>query len=187
MPNDRSKLRVKVLAEDKRQERFLRALFESLGFARRNISFNVAPAGAGAAEAWVRKRFPSEVKALRSKNYQTSLRLVAMRDGDAAGVTRRKNELMTELAGAGLDARQDGERIALPVPTWSIETWLLAILGSPDVSETESLKSAFPPAGRSEREALLAAAANWPHASNTAAPLPSLADGVTEIARLLES
>ncbi|MCA9521004.1 MAG: hypothetical protein KC609_08530 [Myxococcales bacterium] len=93
---------------------------------------------------------------------------------------------MTELASAGLEARQAHERIALPVPTWSVETWLLALLGEADLSESASYKTAFPPTGRDESQALDNAAAQWANASTIAQQLPSLADGAIEIARLLQ-
>ncbi len=86
MASDREKLRGIVLAEDKRTERFCRALLRELGFKVRRFRFETAPAGEGAAEAWVARRYPDEVKVLRSKNYQQALRLIAVRDGDMVGV-----------------------------------------------------------------------------------------------------
>ncbi len=102
MASDREKLRGIVLAEDKRTERFCRALLRELGFKVRRFRFETAPAGEGAAEAWVARRYPGEVKVLRSKNYQQALRLIAVRDGDLVGVRIRKQELDQPLEAAGL-------------------------------------------------------------------------------------
>ena len=59
--------------------------------------------------------------------------------------------------------RKAAEMIATPVPTWSIETWLLALLGDDAVDETVSLKRHFEErySGKAERQALLDAAQAW--------------------------
>lgn len=69
MSSERQKLRGLVLAEDKRTERFFRELLGVLGFKTRSFRFETAPPGQGAAEAWVARRYPDEVKVLRSKNF----------------------------------------------------------------------------------------------------------------------
>jgi len=174
-----------VLVEDKRQERFVRRLFEHLGFEARNLRFNIAPSGRGAAEAWVRKLYPDEVRALRSRNYQKSLGLLAMRDGDAVGVTARKLELDDELRASGLEARRAEERIAVPVPTWSIETWLLHLLGKEALPEYTTFKNSFPRAGERERSAIQLAAEQWPRPSDEVCAQPSIEDARAEIERVL--
>lgn len=184
MASERKSLRGLILVEDKRQERFLRTLLRTLGFELRNFKFDVAPSGKGAAEAWVRKRYPDEVRVLRSKNFQQSLCLVAMRDGDAGGVAARKAELADELTARGYPKRGVAERISTPVPTWSIETWILWLLGQAQVTEAEPCKAAFPPSGMGERRAIEAAVEAWPLDPTEASLLPSLADGQGEFAKL---
>ncbi len=46
---------------------------------------------------------------------------VAVPDGDAAKLSKRKTEMDEALKEAGKRVRSKGEPIALPVPTWSIE------------------------------------------------------------------
>ncbi len=183
MASDREKLRGVVLAEDKRTERFFRALLLELGFKARRFRFETAPAGEGAAEAWVARRYPDEVKVLRSKNYQPALRLVAVRDGDTVGVRVRKQELDQALEATGLAVRQAGEGIATPVPNRNIETWLLALLTEADLDETADYKHRFEQEHRAdERRALREAAAAWKDIDLMS--LPSLRDGKTEVLRL---
>jgi len=170
-----------VLAEDKRTERFFRELLKQLGFGR--FRFDTAPAGEGAAEAWVAERYPQEVKILRSKNYQHTLRLIAVRDGDTTGVGIRKQQLDQALRDTGLALRQAGEGIATPVPTRNIETWLLALLETTDLDEIMDYKHRFEAEFRAdERTALRAAALTWKNIDETS--LPSLRDGDTEMERL---
>ncbi len=183
MPSDRQKLRGLVLAEDKRTERFFRELLGELGFKTRSFRFETAPAGKGAAEAWVTRRYPAEVKVLRSKSYQQGLRLVAVRDGDGVGVGSRKQQLDESLQSAGLAVRQADEGIATPVPTRNIETWLLGLLGDTNLDEITDYKHRFGNEhGTHERSALRDAAAAWNNTDNPS--LYSLRDGKTEMERL---
>ena len=183
MPSDRQKLRGLVLAEDKRTERFFRELLGVLGFKKRSFRFETAPAGKGSAEAWVARRYPDEVKVLRSKNYQQGLRLVAVRDGDGVGVDSRKRQLDQALQSVDLTVRQADEGIATPVPTRNIETWLLALLGADPIDETTDHKHHFENEhGAHETSVLRDAAAAWNSIDNTS--LHSLRDGKTEMERL---
>lgn len=181
-----AELRGVVLCEDKLTERFLRRLLASLGFdTQRRIRFDCAPSGQGAAEAWVRKRYPSEVRVLRSKRHQKALCLVAVRDGDRVGVDERKRELDRQLQAEELEPRRADERIATPVPTWSIETWLLALLGAPGLSELESVKAEFTRRhGERATEAIVAAVRAWPEQPGSSSAPASLCDGVAELTRL---
>lgn len=183
MPSDRKELRGLVLAEDKRTERFFRELLRGLGFKTRRFRFETAPAGEGAAEVWVVQRYPDEVRVLRSKNFQKSLRLIVVRDGNTVGLDSRKQQLDEALKSAGLDARQAGEGIATPVPSRNIETWLLALLGAVDLDETTDYKHRFGNEhGGREANTLSDTVAGWKNIDGTS--LPSLRDGKTEMGRL---
>lgn len=182
---DRKGLRGVVLSEDKRQERFIRLLLSELGFEKRSFRFEPAPAGDGAAEAWVRKRYPREVKHLRSNNFQR-LAVIAMRDGDNVGVDGRKAELDQELQSNNLASREQQELIVTPVPTWSIETWLLALLGDDVSGEHESLKNQFEHRYRSRDKTILHDAANtWRTNPDAGSDLGSLVDGRQEFQRII--
>ena len=181
MPNNRAQLRGTVLAEDRRTEGFFRKLLVSLGFETYNLRFNTAPSGKGAAEAWVRAQYPSQVRRLRHERHQR-LFLIAVRDGDRIGSKARKDDLDNALQEAAMEPRQSNEHIAIPVPMWSIETWLLALLGHPDVNETESLKQRFDTLYKKEEgKALREAAEAW---RGHLASLESLADGKIELNKI---
>ena len=185
MANERSRIRGTVLVEDRRTERFFRELLVGLGFDKRKITFKTAPSGRGDAGDWVRAQHPGEVTLLRQKRYQR-LFLLAVRDGDNDGVVIRKADLDHALREKGLDARQDDERIVTPVPTWSIETWLLALLGDATIDENESRKRDFERRypGKQEGQALQDAAQAWRSKADQTPSVPSLADGKTEMNRM---
>lgn len=189
MSNDRTKLRGVVITEDRRTERFIRHLLVARGYDKRQFRFRTAPSGHGAGEAWVLLQYPSEVERLRANRHQR-LCLIAVRDGDRVGVDGRKQELDRALQDAELQPRGPRERIASPVPTWAIESWLLDLLGYPNIDETKgpaaetgpTWKQVFEQAfGADEKHALTTAAAHW---ANAAIRLPSLADGRVELSRV---
>ncbi len=182
MVSKRKGLRGAVLVEDARTRDFVRALLRETGFEDRRFRFEVAPRGMGAAEAWVLRRYPVKVRWLRSKRHQKGLRLVVHRDGDRVGTVRRKQEFDSSLAAEELAERGQDEAIALLVPTWSIETWLLVLLGHDGVDETRSMKAEFGRRSSCERDDLRAAARAW--SSEFGADLPSLIDGRTELQRI---
>ncbi len=182
MPSDHRQLRLTVLTEDKRTERFFRKLLASLGVQR--CRFETAPTGRGSGEAWVAKRYPDRVKVLRSKNYQRSLRLLAVRDDDGVGLTQRKQQLDNALKSAGLLPRAVGERIATPVPARNIETWLLTLLGYLNLDEARDYKATFERTHAArESDALRSAANAWGQIGD-ASPA-SLKDGRCELDRIL--
>lgn len=185
MANERTHLRGAVLTEDRRTERFIRALLEKLGFNKSNFRFLTAPAGEGDACAWVRLQYPSEVRLMRRKRYQR-LALIAVRDGDNQGILHRKSEMDKELGQAGLRPRQKNELIVLPVPTWSIETWLLGLPGVDQIDEMDDKKREFEKRcpGKDEGECIRSAAAEWPVMADRYPSVPSLADSKTELQRI---
>ncbi|MGH9752571.1 MAG: hypothetical protein ACREA2_07290 [Blastocatellia bacterium] len=186
MANDRSQIRGTVLVEDRRTERFFRELLVDLGFDKRKITFKPAPSGRGDAGDWVRAQYPAEVNLLRQKRHQRRLFLLAARDGDNEGLAKRKADLDRALDEQALDARQDSERIVTPVPTWSIETWLLALLGDATVDEDESRKRDFERRypGKQEGQTLQDAAQAWRSKADQIPSVPSLADSKTEMNRM---
>ena len=180
MPSDRRQLRGTVLVEDRRTERFFRNLLDCLGFDKRKFIFRPAPAGKGDAGVWVGAQYTAEVEILRKKRDQRHLALVAVRDGDNNGFVLEK---------AGLDSfvkRKPDELIATPVPTWSIETWLLALLGDDTIDETGSQKQEFEKRypGKAERQALREAAQAWRARTGQVPSVPSLSDGRAEMNRI---
>jgi hypothetical protein len=186
MANDRSQIRVILLGEDRRTDRFFTKLLVELGFDKGKITHKVAPSGQGDAGAWVRAQYPAEVNLLRRKRHQKGLLLLAARDGDNDGLAKRKADLDRALREKELDVRQDDERIITPVPTWSIETWLLALLDDATVGENESRKRDFERRypEKQEQQALQDAAQAWRSKADQIPSVPSLADSKTEMSRI---
>lgn len=176
---------VVLLCEDAEQRRFFEALCKRLGFVSRIVSVVVAPPGTGAAEAWVRARFPREVRAYRAQaNHLTNGLLTAV-DGDSLGVTSRKVQLDEASRNAGQDPRRDDERIAVCVPTWSIETWLASLCGLGPVGEGRSCKkdAVFQRAKEAGTVTTKMAVDSWFAGASPGEPA-SLTDGRLEIERL---
>jgi len=124
--------------------------------------------------------------------------LIAVRDGDNIGLLSRKADLDRALGEAGLNRRETSELIVNLVPTWSIETWLLALLGVGSVDETSSQKAAFERnyGGNKESQALRDAAIAWDDlrrrvaamrresGAHLSSSVPSLADSRIEMRRI---
>jgi hypothetical protein len=126
-----------ILCEDRVQEHFVRKLCEELG--HRSVRVIVAPSGRGSGEGWIRSQYPGEVKKLRGHGDEL-VGLVAVTDGDRFGVAKRKHDLAQALAEAGYEPRTGDERIAICIPTWSVETWLAWLCGLERVDEATKYK-----------------------------------------------
>lgn len=179
--------RVRILCEDRRTERFLCKLCAAHGV--EVLDVHVAPAGRGAASAWVRSQYAKLTQSRRAKNFQHNLGLLVHIDGDNVGVAGRHAELDAQLVAQGLAKRQADEPVAILAPTWCMETWLLHLAGLGQPGEDDQLKrppfakfaDALQQLGREEREITLRAARAW--ASYVAAP-DSLVDGRREARRV---
>lgn len=169
--SDRSRRRIEIFCEDPRQEVFIRYVLVELGFSKRRMRFQIAPRGTGAAEQWVLAQYPEAVRRLRSRSYQHDLALLAMRDGDRPGFAARQAEMDARLQQSGLTPRAAVERIALPFPQWSIESWLLLLLGEP-AAEVQEDKRAFEQRfGDATAVHVKAAARVWPTSGRRSASM----------------
>lgn len=121
--------RLVILCEDRQQEVFARHYFMERGFHRREITSKVSPAGKGAGEQYVRKRYPKEVSAYRSRSSYQSVCLVVVIDADKFSVQRRLKQLDQRLADEGQARRGTQEQIAIFVPRRNIETWIHYLRG----------------------------------------------------------
>ena len=101
-------------------------------------------------------------------------------DGDRFGVIQRKLDFAAGLSDTDQHPREDDERIALCVPTWSIETWFAWFDGSGDVDETASYKQRAAVISPSE------AARMWfeNQRADEGGHVPSLRDARLEMRRL---
>jgi hypothetical protein len=135
-------MRIRLLCEDRAQEGLADRFCAARGI--RIVKREVAPNGKGAASAWVLARYAKSAQAFRAlANAQPSLGMLVLVDGDDRGVRDRMTTLARKLEGSPKGAgrpRGGSERIAVFVPTWSTETWVLWLAGHRDVDEVTKYK-----------------------------------------------
>jgi len=124
-----------LLCEDTQQETFARRFLNKAGWSTRRM--RVQRGQSGSAEQFVRERYPMELSAYRSKAHQVDQALIVLIDGDNRGMAGRLDQLAAACEGENIELRKDGERVAIFVPTWRIETWF-AYLDGTDIDETKS-------------------------------------------------
>jgi hypothetical protein len=137
MPTGRG-VRFTVLVEDRALERFVRECLYALGVHNREIRIVPFPAGRGSAKRWIDREYPVQVQADRKRSFE-NIALVVGTDADEQTVQQRVLRLDNVLQEAGREAREPHERIAIWVPRWNIETWLLFLSGR-EVDESANYK-----------------------------------------------
>lgn len=128
-----------VLCEDLQHEVFIRRFLERRGWNTKRIRVEKASPGRGSGEQFVRERFPKELGGYRSNRNHVSRGLIVMLDGDNAGRAGRLRSLDKSCWSSRVRPRSANDRVAVFVPTWSIETWF-AWLDGKQVNQ----KSAYP-------------------------------------------
>ena len=118
-----------LLCEDTQHETLVRRFLEREGWSTRRLRVERAPGGRGAAEQFVRQRFPDELAAYRSKRGTVEQALIVVLDGDRHGLGGREAQLNEACVSRGLSVRQPDERVIVLVPTWNVETWLAYLDG----------------------------------------------------------
>ena len=171
------RIRGRLICEDRRQEAFFRHLLEPIF--RNRLDVRISPSGDGAASAWVVKQYPVHVREWVRRRPTERIALVTVVDGDNIGTAGRVIELAQALTSANESARTPTERIAICVPTWSVETWLLHLGGTPNISESVSLKVQYERGGQGD----LASLADALRDAKTS-PLPSMQAAITELVRV---
>lgn len=169
--------RLHVLCEDQAQRSFVIRVCDKLDV---RTYIEVAPSGRGSAVQWVKARVRDFVKRQRSKAFQSNRTSLVVVDGDNLGLSARKLEILALIE----PERAADEQISVMVPTWSIETWLMALCGQPDVVEDKSYKddSRFKALARQGVVTSAKAAANW--RGDEVELVPSLQDGYDEGVRI---
>ena len=185
----RPKLRGVLLCEDTEHERFFRRLLIPRWFARNKLKVQRIPDGKGAGDAFVVDRYVEEVRLARrwrNENYGLAVAV----DGDLLKLEGRLRQLDQRLAEAGLEPRSEEERIAVFVPTRSIETWELWLCGRRDLDEDSDYKSRFRKAQRRGTASAKDAVDAWFRSLSPEEDkleretLPALAAGRVEVRRL---
>jgi len=92
------------------------------------VAVKKSPAGMGAADAFILKRFPDEVRAYRSKCNHLNICLLVMIDADPPeSYTSHKSRIGTlkdSLHEAGIAPIEPHERIAILVSRRNLESWM---------------------------------------------------------------
>jgi hypothetical protein len=169
--------KIYILAEDARQQLFVRRYLYRAGYERHAIDPEVLPKGTGGAgEQWVRQRYSAAVAKYRKRAARAKTALIVILDADTETVSRRARQLSEAL---GNDARKEGETIIHFIPKRNIETWILHLNGE-EVDEEKDHRN------RDVDDLIPAAAAAF-HAWTPQPPercLPSLRAGIEETKRL---
>ena len=121
------KTRFVVLCEDKQQEVFARKYLKARNI-RYKVTYNTCPKGKQAGEHHVRKEYAREVQELRRRPNE-NVALIVIIDADTGPVANRIQQLDQQLSQAGLQKREEHERIAIFVPKRNIETWIAFAAG----------------------------------------------------------
>ncbi|MGP0063842.1 MAG: hypothetical protein ACLQGP_09620 [Isosphaeraceae bacterium] len=128
-----SGVRFTILVEDRALERFVRHCLLELGAYPKEIRVLPFPAGRGSGKQWIDREYPIQVRAYRRRAFE-NIALVVGTDADEQAVQQRAQRLADTLRDAGCVERTVQERIAIWIPKWNIETWLLFLKGE-DVHE----------------------------------------------------
>jgi len=115
-----------MVCEDAQQRVFIYRLLKRFGLHRR-LRVETAQEGRGAADQWVREKYPDEVAAYRRSTMAVGL--VTAIDADENSVRFRYRQLNKELDANDLNRRGRNENICLLVPKRNIETWIYALRG----------------------------------------------------------
>ena len=129
--------RLVVVCEDSQHETFVRRFLQGMGWNRRDIVVSKSPGGRGAAERWVRERFPRELTAYRRRRARAASGLVLVIDADSRTPPERENQLSEACGRRGIPSREEDEAVAVAVPRRNIETWIHFLEGR-EVDEREA-------------------------------------------------
>ena len=121
-----------LLCEDQNTNTFVRRFLRGRHFTGRDIRTLPLPHGSQSGEQWVRQRYPTELKAIRSRQ---GAYLIVVIDADRHTTQQRRDQLDEECKAQEVPQREDGDPVILLVPRRNIETWF-AYLAGESVDET---------------------------------------------------
>lgn len=133
-----------LLCEDEQHAVFMSRFIKRMGWRTSQLRIEKASRGKGSAEQFVREAYPRELMAYRRNRSRIGCMLAVMVDGDNQGVSARSNSLQAACINAGVPPRQAGDKVAVFVPTWNIETWLTYLVGT----EVDERRSDYPKLAR---------------------------------------
>ena len=138
MPTGRG-VRFTVLVEDRALERFVRECLHALGVHTTGNPGCPIPRRAGLREAVDRPRVSRPGPERIAERSFENIALIVGTDADEQTVQQRVLRLNEMLQEVGHEPRASHERLALWIPRWNIETWLLFLSGR-DVHEAANYK-----------------------------------------------
>lgn len=173
-----------LLVEDQNQENLIRRYLQCIGHDNRCMRIQKLPKGQGSGEQFVRERYASEVRAVRSQLTKTKACLIAMIDADTGSVDDRRQQLGRALKDADEPPRGPDEPILNLIPRRNVETWVLC-LNSHAVDEITNYRGDQ----RVDAQSIKQAAGNLfsgtrPNQTLSKTCVPSLQDCVPEFARM---
>jgi hypothetical protein len=121
----RAGISVTVLAEDLQHVVFVQRFLRQRG--KRRYDIRALPSSGGSAEQWVRLQFPSQLRALRSR--QRNACLIVVTDADNLTVDERVRTLVQSCVDSGVSPHTPQEPVLLVVPKRNIETWIAYLRG----------------------------------------------------------
>lgn len=146
------RVRLVILCEDSQHEAFIRRFLKGMGWNTRELRVEKSPSAGGAAEQWVRERFPDELTIYRQRRKRAASALIVMIDADRKKVEDRISEVRSECLSRQIPFREDGEAVGIAIPKRNIETWIHHLNGA-----TVNERDVFPKLDR-ERECRTAVA-----------------------------
>lgn len=171
-----------LVCEDRKTETFARGVLEPIFGKRPQVV--PLPNGRGSGAQWVVARYAKEMRKIRSTRPNENVALVVLVDGNSVGMAVRMRELADRLRADSQAPLSDGDRVAVLVPTWSIETWLYWLCLRPPLNESTAYKKDRGYLDAEERGEVSpkGAAAAWspPH-PDEATRLPALVAGRAQI------
>ena len=111
-----------VLCEDKLTHCFIRRFLLAQGINGRKIFPLPLPAD-GCGEQYVRMQFPKQLRALRSKSFDSNVLIVAI-DADKKTVQERKLQFNDACNAVEIEARTEDDKLLIFIPKRNIETWI---------------------------------------------------------------
>ncbi len=125
-------VRIVLLCEDAATDTFVRRFLRRRQFKAHDITTLPIPHGSQSGEQWVREKYPSELKAIRSRQ---DAFLIVVIDADTHTTQARRSQLDNECRTQTVPTRKPADLVIIIVPRRNIETWFAYLDGIP-VDET---------------------------------------------------
>ncbi|GEM_PF-2018411 len=90
------RVKIVLLCEDSQHEAFTQRFLKGMGWNTRELRVEKSPSASGAAEKWVRKSFPKELRVYRQRRHKAGSALIAMIDADTKSVEEKISEFQNE-------------------------------------------------------------------------------------------